>query len=313
MRPASTRTLGGPANRSEPLCVPWQYREPLDVGASTLRGLFGLIATLGLTGSVVTEPVEPLRPDVELGTHTAPVVTGERPWSDAWLLASTSTYLDDAQARRTALEASLANPDNLYSQMRISAYGLGRSGWDVLPAWNPRSRPLNSEDVAALRAGRAVEVGAARKLWSGERPSTMQGWTELGRAVFFWYPLRPEVSAEYAFETGAATALGLERDVDGSVPGLVAYIDVDASEQVGITCALCHSAMTDGELVVGRARRTLDFGAMRLAYEHSVGDVDPRLAMRMSSWGPVGRTSPRTTTRIRWPSPICGASASFGI
>jgi len=248
-------------------------------GASIVRGLAGVFALVGIASSAVSEPARPRSTE-------AVRPQADAPWSDAWLLGHTATYLDDAQARRAALHASLANHNNIYSRMRLAAYGLGRSGWDVLPAWNPTTRALDSDDVAALESGLRVRVGAAPRLWSGERPSTMQDWTSLGRSVFFRYPLRAEVSAEHAFATGAAASTGLERGPDGSVPGLVAYTDVDGTDRVGITCALCHTAMDGGELVVGRARRSLDYGAMRLAYEHSVGDVDVRLAARMSSWGP---------------------------
>jgi len=185
------------------------------------------------------------------------------------------------------MEHSLATPNNLYSAMRISAYGRGRTGWDVLPAWNPSSEELGMQDLAVLKTGHAVRYDPQTpRLWDGRRPETMDGWVKLGREVFFRFPLRPEPAAELAFASGSADALGLEHDRDGKVPGLVAYRDIDGADQVGITCALCHTAIEDGQIVVGRARRSLDYGAMRLAYEHSVGDVEPDLVARMSSWGP---------------------------
>ncbi|MBL4684287.1 MAG: hypothetical protein JKY37_06840 [Nannocystaceae bacterium] len=182
---------------------------------------------------------------------------------------------------------SLANPDNLYSAMRLAAYGRGRTGWDVLPAWNPSSRELGVDDLASLEAGRPVRLGpAAARLWDGTRPETMDAWVKLGREVFFRYPLRPEPAAQLAFATRTADELGLEHDRNGRVPGLVAYRDVDGGEQLGITCALCHTAIERGEVVVGRARRTLDYGAMRLAYDRATGELNHKLAARMSSWGP---------------------------
>ncbi len=208
-------------------------------------------------------------------------------WSDAWLLRQGGTYLDDGRVRRAALEHSLATPDNLYSAMRLSAYGRGRTGWDVLPAWNPSSQELGVQDLAVLETGQPVLYGtASSRLWDGRRPETMDAWVRLGREVFFRFPLRPEPAAELAFAAGTASHLGLEHDRDGNVPGLVAYRDIDGADQVGITCALCHTAIEDGQVIEGRARRTLDYGAMRLAYEHSVGDVSSELEARMSSWGP---------------------------
>ncbi|MBA3502850.1 MAG: hypothetical protein H0T65_20980, partial [Deltaproteobacteria bacterium] len=75
------------------------------------------------------------------------------PWSDAWLLAQTAPYLSDATARRAALESSLANPTNLYSKIRLAAYGHGTRGWDLLPVWNPRSVPVTDALLPALARG----------------------------------------------------------------------------------------------------------------------------------------------------------------
>lgn len=208
-------------------------------------------------------------------------------WSDTWLLAHAPTYLDDAPARRAALVDSLSNPDNIYSAMRLAAYGRDHTGWDVLPAWSPSSRELGVHDLASLEAGRSVPLGPGpARVWDGTRPETMDAWVTLGREVFFRYPLRPEPAAQLAFATGTADKLGLAHDRKGRVPGLVAYRDVDGGEQLGITCALCHTAIEHGEIVVGRARRTLDYGAMRLAYDRATGTLDHPLAARMSSWGP---------------------------
>ena len=239
---------------------------------------------IGLTGIAAAASSAPSETSASSGTQSPSEPSA---WSDAWLLRHGPTYLDDAEARRMALEHSLATPDNLYSAMRISAYGRGQTGWDVLPTWNPSSQELRVQDLAALETGHSVVYdNASPRLWDGRRPKTMDGWVKLGREVFFRFPLRPEPAAELAFASRTADQLGLEQDRDGRVPGLVAYRDIDGVDQVGITCALCHTAIEDGQVIVGRARRTLDYGAMRLAYEHSVGTVKPELAARMSSWGP---------------------------
>jgi hypothetical protein len=213
------------------------------------------------------------------------------PWSDAWLLSFTRAYLDDDAARRDAMERSLANPTNLYARMRLAAYAQPDKGWDRLPQWNPRTAILDDDAVAELRErGLPTLPDDATVLWDGERPTTMAGWVELGRRVFFGYPLRPEVAAEHAvIDDGRAAEIGLHR-LAGEYPGLVVYRDTSGSDAVGITCALCHSSVVDGELVVGRARRDFDFGAMRLAWHDAMpteaGPIDPRLRARMESWGP---------------------------
>jgi mono/diheme cytochrome c family protein len=49
---------------------------------------------------------------------------------------------------------------------------------------------------------------------------------------------------------------------------------------------VCHTAVRDGVVIAGAARRALDLGALRLAYYRDSGIViDPELARRMATWG----------------------------
>ncbi len=186
-------------------------------------------------------------------------------------------YLTDRAFRRQVLEASLANPKNTYSQQRLGAYALERGGWEALPIWNP----------AAVRVGRGEPV-PSQPLWDGRTPSTQAEWEALGRRVFFLYPMRAEPLAEYALEhEELAAASGVVRDADGLWPGLTAFADVDGRERIGITCALCHSAVVNGVTVPGFARRSFDYGKLRLAYhDDTKAPVDPDLVRRMKYWGP---------------------------
>lgn len=265
---------------------------------------FALVAVVAVVVglSLAREPAASgARDDALAGGETSVVATSEplekasprtEPWTDAWILAHTDVYLRDPAARRDAMAHSLSNHTNLYSTMRLASYGLGDTGWDVLPAWNPSSRTLDRDDLATLQRGESVAVDTAMdgraspRVWDGECPTTMDGWVALGRRVFFRYPLRAEPAVELAFATGRAEALGLHHPDDDETTGLVAFNDLEGRSRVGITCALCHSARKDDTWVVGRARRSLDYGAMRLAYEHQRGPVDPSLVARMTSWGP---------------------------
>src|SRR6185436_18856903 len=84
-----------------------------------------------------------------------------------------------------------------------------------------------------------------------------------------------------------AASVGMEQAPDGSYPGLRVMVDTDGRTRVGITCALCHAQVRDSALVVGAARRSFDYGALRLAYHRETGaPVDPELARRMATWGP---------------------------
>ena len=223
-------------------------------------------------------------------SHAAPPPAA---WSEAWLAQQQALYLDSAVARRASLEASLLNHANSYSQHRLGAYGLVDSGWDLLPVWNPRSVTFNT---AASSGAPSMPMTPATPLWDGVRPTRLADWIELGRKAFFTYPLRSEFAIEHvlaplAEQPGAtlatANSLGLETLPNGDMPGVVAYADIDGGTRLGITCALCHTVVRDGALVVGAARRRLDFGALRLTFFRETNSfVEPELARRMASWGP---------------------------
>ncbi|MCA9712624.1 MAG: c-type cytochrome, partial [Myxococcales bacterium] len=142
--------------------------------------------------------------------------------------------------------------------------------------------------VDALRRGEPPSLDDATPLWDGTRPTTLEAWVALGERVFFEYPLRPEVFAEHALaHPEIAQQVGLHADADGRWPGVVAFADLDRRARVGITCALCHVAVEGGQPVVGRARRDLDYGQMRLSYHRDTGVPLPEtLAARMARWGP---------------------------
>lgn len=209
------------------------------------------------------------------------------PWSDAWMLREGQRFIHDTPYRRAALEHSLVNPDNLYSSQRLSSYGLGDRRWDRLPQWNPRSVPVDASMAAQLEQGEFPEVPIER-LWDGVEPTTMQGWVSLGRRVFFGYPMRAEVYMEWGLTKRAlADAVGVERDARGDIPGLVLFVDTDRQVRVGITCAICHTAVRDGQVVEGAARRSFDYGRLRAEYFEDTGEwVEPGLAERMAQWGP---------------------------
>ena len=199
---------------------------------------------------------------------------------DAFLAREGKRFIEDTTYRRAALEASLANHANIYSHQRLESYALGTRGWDVLPIWNPRSAPV--------RGARPALPADTQPLWDGRTPATRDEWIALGRRVFFEFPLRAEVFMEFALDRPAlAEEVGVERAPDGTLPGLVVFTNVDGRERVGITCAICHTAVRDGALVVGAARRRFDYGKLRIAYfQETEAAVDPELMKRMATWGP---------------------------
>jgi len=214
---------------------------------------------------------------------------GPAAWSDEWLAREGKRFREDTPYRRAALEHSLTNHGNLYSRHRLASYAHGTRGWDMLPEWNPRSRRVSAALAAQLERGEMPDVPRDQApLWDEVEPTTQAGWVELGRRVFFEYPMRAEVYMEWGLtKPDVAKAIGVERTSDGDVPGLVVFANVDGETRVGITCAICHSTVKGGTLVTGSARRSFDYGRLRLEYFKGTGEwVDPEFARRMGTWGP---------------------------
>ncbi len=116
----------------------------------------------------------------------------------------------------------------------------------------------------------------------------MAGWVELGRRVFYEYPLRSEVFAEHALRSEERSKrIGLGPNERGDWPGVVTFKTLEGTEEIGITCALCHVSVRDGVSVEGAARRNFDYGEMRLAFYRDTGTfLDEDVKARMARWGP---------------------------
>lgn len=188
------------------------------------------------------------------------------------------------------MEASLTSRENLYARTRMGTYGRARRGWDALPEWNPRTERVTRDSAAAFAAGDAPALSArATPVWNGQRPTTWQGWRDLGERVFFELPLRHEPFWEVALrDPRRGEELGVITANDGTLPGLVWMRGLEGETQIGITCALCHAARAPGggDVVAGHARRSLDYGQIRIAFYESRGTVDPVSRERWESWGP---------------------------
>jgi cytochrome c5 len=171
-------------------------------------------------------------------------------------------YLDDAPFRRATLVASLVNPANGYSQLRLAHYATGSDGdWDALPAWNP---PVATLEAAGSPRDdeRALDLSLAR--------DAAQRLT-LGEAAFHRYPMqlwsKPSRNATFV-----ATRLA------------------DGSTTTALTCASCHERIVDGAPVAGLANEAIDLGwgpgriDVALSPEEPIAIPDLRAVALEANW-----------------------------
>jgi cytochrome c5 len=217
------------------------------------------------------------------------------PSPDASVSASSfappSPYLSDARFRRGALEASLENPANDYSVLRLAHYDTGTAGdWSRLPEWNPRVEPVAAAELEAPRgASRPVPLSA-----SARPVDTQASPLEVGEEAFFRYPVQLALATVALTSRAAAERYGLWIDDARGVGGLVRAQMADGSTAVAFTCATCHARPGPSGLVAGAANDRFDLGRMLVEGSRAVAaDV----AQSSVAWGP-GRADVTTPTGI---------------
>jgi mono/diheme cytochrome c family protein len=172
-----------------------------------------------------------------------------------------SPYLTDAAWRRAALVASLVNPSNEYSMVRLAHYDSGdKSDWSRLPMWNPRAEPVTPAELDA--PGGAL---ATAPLDAGARPiDTKADLLAQGEDAFFHYPAQLARAQVALSSRPAAARHGLWVDEARGVGGIVRAEMADGSRAFAFTCATCHVRQDPGGLVVGVGNERLDVGRMLL-------------------------------------------------
>jgi cytochrome c5 len=200
------------------------------------------------------------------------------------------SYLDDASYRRAELVASLVNPTNDYSVLRLAHYATGdRNDWDLLPEWNPPAEPIAASELDAaggasttVLSNRAVPLVLPDAVVSATDPALLA----LGEAAFARYPVQLAPYLGVALTSrGAAGHYGLWVDGAGGVGGLVRARMADGSAAVSLTCSTCHAATAaGGALSAGLPNHDLDLGAAML--DAPTGVADPTTADAIAAWGP---------------------------
>jgi cytochrome c5 len=195
-------------------------------------------------------------------------------------------YVNDEAYRRAALEESLTTRANTYAARRLLHFAGGDHAWDVLPVYNPRTAALTTADVASLQAGHALSLDDGRAL-ADALPIAGGDATlvALGRDAFLTMPLKPDADLLATLASPSARAeSGLVADASGAYVGIRKVPLDDGSIGVAMTCATCHADVIDGATVLGRARRAIHIGAIRMAPYRGTG-FEAEASRVLRSWG----------------------------
>jgi cytochrome c553 len=208
------------------------------------------------------------------------------------------TYLSDASYRRGALVASLVNPHNEYSALRLAHYATGDgSDWERLPEWNPPAERVAASELDAPAgvdttslSARALPLAIPATVDSIDDPALLA----LGEAAFSRYPAQVAAYLDVALSSRAAAQhYGLWVDDGQGVGGLVRARMADGSAAIAVTCSTCHAAPSNGAIAPGVPNRELDVGAAILDSQGSL--VEPATANAIAAWG-AGRLDVTTST-----------------
>ena len=197
-------------------------------------------------------------------------------------------YLDDAQYRRAELEASIVNPLNAYSVLRLERYASGTDrDWDSLPEWNPPTEPIAARALdlpggASIDAFEAtpIPLDLPESIVSEDDPALVA----LGREAFRRYPVQlAPYLGEGLHSRDAAARYGLWTDPARGVGGLFRARMADGSPALAMTCASCHAARGDDAIDDGLPNASLELGAAILASGQAPSD--PAISAAIGAWG----------------------------
>jgi hypothetical protein len=174
-------------------------------------------------------------------------------------------FVENQDLRRHTLEVSLVNPDNGYSQLRLSKYTA--DGWSGLDEWNPLVQPIQMGTEPVEGAGKRINVDAV--------PWEAKALRELGEYAFFNFPGQLNQFLHSAIEN--PTLFGLL--VKGGQVETLVWVKTPAGYSSAVTCATCHSGQNDaGVLVSGYPNSKFDYGAIIDTYYGFRTDA--------GTWGP---------------------------
>jgi mono/diheme cytochrome c family protein len=197
---------------------------------------------------------------------------------------ATARYLRDRTFRRSALVASLVNPNNAYSRTRLARYATGdERDWDRAAVWNPRvvavrSGDLGGRDLGAADPGERL-VADPNQEWLPDDGTLRQ----LGELAFFNYPV--QLAPRFALNDEVVAQYGLWVDARRGVGGLVFTEMADGTRRIEFTCATCHADRFGSQLLAGAPNGHVDIGKMYAEAGERAG-ASPAASAGYRAWGP---------------------------
>jgi hypothetical protein len=169
-------------------------------------------------------------------------------------------YTYDAALRRRALEASIVNAENAYSQRRLLNYQ-DTSGWGVLPELNPPTTPIVPADVER-------SAPSADAKWTKADVDALTTFSpadlhKLGEYAFYNYPVQPVSSLPTALKRPNRAGIW---EHDGRLGAV--WVNLTGGISAALTCASCHASVdaatptTASVLVSGRNNPLIEAGVI---------------------------------------------------
>ena len=223
------------------------------------------------------------------------VPTADSPVGDAL------SYVNSPEARRAALERSVAVAETPYGQLRLDHYSLSGAGitdseddWDLLDVFEPTIRPLRVPDqLVDVEGGAVAELP---DLAEDQGDELLSDWVSAGEQAFQNYPIVIDPTLRKLRESAEVVqSYGLSVDPDGTVNGAVEIQFSDGRWGVALTCAACHSFTTEeGRRILGLSNRNFRIDELLGAYFWSPGTMD------VTGDGIENPVQPADLRAIRW-------------
>lgn len=253
-----------------------------------------LLATIVGTSGCPTAPPPPVANESATAKAAAPDADPDQPVQDVGedLSDDPRRFIESAAYRRAVMVRDLVDHESGYAQVRYQRYARADGGgWDRLPTRDWPSVPVTREMARRLANGQdaGVDQHDATSLVPDQLPETDAEWIELGRRVFFEYPVRGRQVVQKMFEAGRQDQLPHLVHEDTYV-GLRLAFDNKGRPRIASTCATCHASIVDGEPSGILSNREFDLGVFREFREaHGLAPDDPvdvTLARDVTRLGP---------------------------